>query len=190
MPTLNSDSRRAAGLTFLLHAAMLGGLLLTFSQTTTTTAPRMIPIQLVAPEELPTKQAEPARQSLPAPASPAAAPQPHPPAPAPAAKPAIANTGFNPVLLNSAQFNPAIFGNANAAAAAKPAASGQTSAPPVPTPGPNGNGITQWSTGQKRLVSVHRSHAHGYEATIYTFSDGSVITKTSVQDSSLETQPR
>lgn len=158
---------------------MLGGLLISFSHSATTTAPLIIPISVVAPESLPTPVRQPEKLP-PAPQKPTAE-LPRDPIPPPPSKPRSATTGFNPYLLNSAQFNPAIFGNtaANAAntAAAPPSLNNAT--PTTPRPSVNS---TLGVGNAKRLISVHRSFAHGYEAIIYSYSDGTSITKMVVQD--------
>ncbi|MBP7253159.1 MAG: hypothetical protein KBA75_06725 [Alphaproteobacteria bacterium] len=50
--------------------------------------------------------------------------------------------------------------------------------PPVP----GGSPTISTGNGAKRLIAVHRSNAHGYEAIIYSYSDGTSVTKTVVPD--------
>lgn len=94
-------------------------------------------------------------------------------------------SSFNPLLLNSAQYNPALFkggvsGSAPSAnpAPPKPYASYGTplsaTSPAVP-PGKKG----------RTVVNTYRSRSNGYEAIITTYSDGTTSTQTIIQDSAI-----
>lgn len=187
MPTPNSEQLRASGLTVLLHAAILGGLLLTFSHPTAPPGTtRLIPITVVTPNDLPRPVARDfatTQPVAPKPATPAPQKAIVPPPPASPAPSKLSN--FNPLLLNSAQYNPALFksgaaGTAQSASPAppKPYASYGTplsaTSPALP-PGKKG----------RTVVNTYRSRSNGYEAIITTYSDGTSSTQTIIQDSAI-----
>ncbi len=180
------DSVRASTLTVLLHTVMLGGLLISFSQSTTTTAPRVIPISVVAPSDL--ASAPPPAAAKPTPPTavkttditPKAAPPPpvnRPPAPR-----------FNPYLLNSAQYNPAIFSSTNTASSPQSAAA-PVAAPIAPSYSPppiSGYSLNSTTTAKgKRIVNKHRARVENQEVIVTTFSDGSWTTQSIIEDRSL-----
>lgn len=189
MQTLNSEPLRASCLTLVLHAAVLGVLSLSWSQAApTANAPLLIPIKVVSPADLPSAPPPTASQPKPpdkttAAAQMAAAPKPTAPPPASRALPPT-HTRFNPYLLNSAQFNPAIFGNS---LASKPV----TGAPPVPsTPSYaapiSGSSLNpQIGKPERRVVSRHRARAEDREVIITTYSDGSSTTQTVIDDAGM-----